>query len=608
MCGIFGHIGSKESSSTCIKGLKFLEYRGYDSAGIAGVYQGNLLCYKEKGKIADLEALLDDKIRCLESTIGHTRWATHGEASSQNAHPHLDSSSTVAVVHNGIIENHNELRELLEKKGIAFATDTDSEVIAQLVAYFYKGSLVNAVRHTARLMKGFWGIALIHKDHPDLIVATCRENPIVVGLSKDETFVSSDPNAFLRTDLDLYFLKNGEIALLKKGSIEVFDASNTPIEKEPEEIELEKMEISKGAYKHFMLKEIFEQPRCIQSTLHNRFFLDLGNADFEHFSPSNEEFAGIQRILILGCGTSWHAGCIATLQIEELAGIPTSCEIASEFRYKHLQVSPETLVIALSQSGETFDLIAAVRKVKKSGAKILAICNVSSSTLMREANYSILLRAGPEISVCSTKAFICQLAILSLVALKFARHHGMDAEQGRKFLEALTHMPHIVEEVLALKPLIDKIAENYAHFSNFLFLGRQYMYYTSLESALKLKEISYLNANGYPAGELKHGPIALIDPSHAVVGLAGNQATYEKLLSNLSEVKARKGHIIAFVPKGSKGIEKIANCYVELPIVADYFASIPYSVASQLLAYSIADIRGSEIDKPRNLAKSVTVE
>jgi len=610
MCGIYGHIGTSSSIEKCLKGLKFLEYRGYDSAGIAGIDDGALFCFKEKGKISELEKRLENKLHSFQSSIGHTRWATHGKASQVNAHPHLDQKKEVAVVHNGILENYRSLRTMLEGKGVKFESETDTEVIAQLIAHFYQGDLIKAVQQAICLMKGFWGLAVIHKNHPGQILATCNENPIVVGLSKDksESFISSDPQAFGRKDIDLFFLKSFEIAIVYKDKVEIFDRNACSIEKAPEEIEVSNFEISKGDFEHYMLKEIYEQPHAIRSSIHNRFLMDSGVAEFENFAFTKEEFKTFKQILILGCGSSWHAGCIAAQQFEELAQIPASAEIASEYRYRQTKVRPDTLVIAISQSGETFDTIAAVRKMKENGAKVMAICNVPSSTLMREANYSILLRAGPEISVCSTKAVSCQLAVLSLLVLNFARLGPMNKAAGQKFLKQIIQIPHIIEEVLQQSGAIEQLAKKYASKSVFLFVGRQYMTPTCHEAALKLKEISYLSAFAYPAGELKHGAIALIDSNSVIIGLCGNESTYDKVLSNLMEVKARGGHVIAFAPQNSSEIEEIADEVIYLPILSDYLAPIAYTVASQLLAYYFARELGTEIDQPRNLAKSVTVE
>jgi glucosamine--fructose-6-phosphate aminotransferase (isomerizing) len=610
MCGIFGYIGPRDSTNICINGLKSLEYRGYDSAGIAGVFQGEILSCKEVGKIVALESAILEQKLSLELAISHTRWATHGKPSKENAHPHFDQTGSIAVVHNGIIENHTALRAMLQDKGIQFQSDTDSEVIAQLIASNYTGDILSAVQKSLTLLRGFWAIALIHKNHPDRIIAAARENPIAIGINalRMEAFVSSDANAFDEKDLDVMFLRNDEVAVVTSTEINVFDQASTPIIKSTEKLGVENNAISKNGFDHFMLKEIFEQPQTIQQAMHNRFINDFGTAEFENLTFSPADLRSVRRILILACGTSWHAGQIAASLLEDKARIPTQAEIASEFRYRNPILSPDTLVIAISQSGETLDTIAAVREVKSKGAKVLGICNVRNSTLTREADCTLFLRAGPEISVCSTKAFTSQLTVLSLFTLLMARLRDMGKEEGQTFLTELQNLPDLIENILRQKDHIHSLAKKYAHYNSFFFLGRHFMHTTSLEAALKLKEISYINAQGYPAGEMKHGPIALVDAELAVVGMCGNNHTFEKMLSNLSEAKARGAPVLAFAPIGAPEIEKIADDVIWLPPICDELACIPYSVASQLLAYYIALERGTNIDQPRNLAKSVTVE
>ncbi len=610
MCGIFGYIGPRNPAKICLKGLKHLEYRGYDSAGLAGILEGKIIACKEVGKIHSLENALHQSPMNLDLAIAHTRWATHGKPSKENAHPHVDQSESVAVVHNGIIENHFALREMLQSKGIKFYSDTDTEVIAQLISHFYDGELLPAVQKALSMLRGFWGIALIHKDHPNLIIAAARENPIAIGVNaaRSEAFISSDANAFGEPNLDVMFLRSDEIALISPDKIEVFDQSSTLVQKNTERLEAGAVTISKNGYPHFMLKEIFEQPQTIQQAFHNRLIPDFGTAEFENLTFSPSDLLAVQRIVILACGTSWHAGQIAASLLEDKARIPTQAEIASEFRYKNPIISQNTLVIAISQSGETLDTIAAVREVKSKGAKVLGICNVRNSTLTREADCTLFLRAGPEISVCSTKAFTSQLTVLSLFTLLMARLRHMSKEEGHAFLSEIQSLPLKVEHVLHQHEAIKTLAQKYARYNSFFFLGRHYMFTTSLEAALKLKEISYINAQGYPAGEMKHGPIALVDSELVVIGMCGNKHTLEKMISNLMEVKARGGPVLAFVPEGTTEIEKVATDVLYLPSICDELASILYSVASQLLAYYIALERGTDIDQPRNLAKSVTVE
>lgn len=611
MCGIFGYVGPRDSAKVCLEGLKYLEYRGYDSAGIAGIFNGELIACKEIGKLHVLENSLSNQSLAFDLAIAHTRWATHGKPTQENAHPHFDQNRDVAVVHNGIIENHFALREMLKQRGVVFKSDTDTEVIAQLIAHFYEGDFFASVQKSLGLLQGFWGLAIIHKNHPDLIIAAARENPIAVGLNlaHGEAFLSSDANAFVAAeDLDVLFLKNDEIAVVSKDRVKVFDQTASPVSLNMQKLGLQNQTISKNGFEHFMMKEIFEQPQTIQQALHSRIIPDFGTAEFENFGLSPQELLGVKRILILACGTSWHAGSIAASLLEDKARIPTQAEIASEFRHKNPIISENTLVIAISQSGETLDTLAAVREVKSKGAKVLGICNVRNSTLTREADHCIFLRAGPEISVCSTKAFTSQLTVLALFTLLMARLRHMSKEEGQLFLSELQQLPDRVQEILYQKDRIQKIAEKYAAFEHFFFLGRHYMYTTSLEAALKLKEISYLNAVGYPAGEMKHGPIALVNPRLAVVGMCGNKRTYDKMLSNLMEIQARGAPILAFAPQGAEEIAQIADDVIWLPPVIDELACIPYGVASQLLAYYIAKTRGTDIDQPRNLAKSVTVE
>ncbi len=610
MCGIFGYIGPEDSAQVCIDGIKSLEYRGYDSAGIAGLLNGEILSRKESGKLSSLKTSLENLPLRLDVAIAHTRWATHGEPSVKNAHPHFDQNNTVAVVHNGIIENHNALRDMLISKGIKFSSDTDTEIVAQLIADCYEGNFLEAVQKALGFLRGFWGFAIIHKNHPNQIIAASRESPICIGLSphRKEAFISSDANAFNLNNLDVMFLHNDEIALITAGEVEVFNAKALKIDKKKERLENETQVISKNGFEHFMLKEIFEQPQTVQQAFHGRFLMDIGTAEFENLKLTREELLSVTRIIIVGCGTSWHAASVAASMLEDKARIPTTAEIASEFRYRNPIIDENTLVIAISQSGETVDTLAALREAKIKGAKVLGICNVRNTSLTREADSCLFMRAGPEISVCSTKAFTSQLTVLALFTLLMARLRSVDTKEGQNFLKELQELPNVIEKVLRQKDQIETIAKEYAKYENFFFLGRHYMYTTSLEAALKLKEISYLNANGYPAGEMKHGPIALASADLAVIGMCGNKKTYEKTLSNLMEVKARGAKILAFAPENSPEIEKVAHNVIYLPQTLDELASIPYSVASQLLAYYIAKERGCEIDQPRNLAKSVTVE
>jgi glucosamine--fructose-6-phosphate aminotransferase (isomerizing) len=500
---------------------------------------------------------------------------------------------------------------MLSAHGRHFYSDTDTEIIAQLIAHFYEGDLLSAVQRALALLKGFWGIAVIHKNHPDQIIAAAHENPIAIGFNtvRPEAFISSDANAFGEKDLDVMFLKNDEVAVISPETIRVFDQSSTLVEKNSEKLQFSDEALSKNGYAHFMLKEIFEQPQTIQQAFHNRFIPDFGTADFEQLTFNSQDLLAVRRIIILACGTSWHAGLVAAQLLEDKARIPTQAEIASEFRYKNPIIADDTLVIAISQSGETLDTIAAVREAKSKGAKVLNVCNVRNSTLHREADYTLFLRAGPEVSVCSTKNFTSTLTVLSLFALLMARLRHMSKEEGQDFIAQIQSLPASIEYVLQQKNEIHSLAQKYAHYSSFFFLGRHYMHIASLEAALKLKEISYINAQGYPAGEMKHGPIALVDANLAVVGLCGNMRTLGKMLNSLMEVKARGAPILALAPHSAKEVARIADDVLWLPQSSDDFAAtFTYTVATQLLAYYIALERGTDIDQPRNLAKSVTVE
>ncbi|MBT3394786.1 MAG: glutamine--fructose-6-phosphate transaminase (isomerizing) [Waddliaceae bacterium] len=609
MCGIFGYIGHKDAAKVAIAGLKRLEYRGYDSSGIAGIQDGEIVYCKKAGKIAVMEKAVKKKGYNLNVAIAHTRWATHGKATEKNAHPHLDSNKTLAVVHNGIIENHDTLRTMLEEKGVTFVSETDTEVIAHLISDIYDGDILAAVQKALPLMEGSFAIALVHKNHPEEIVVAARENPLAIGIGDGETFISSDTNSFVAHTKKVVFIKDDEVAVVKAKGIKIYDHAKEPVKKKTETLTMTQGEVSKDGYEHFMLKEIYEQPQTIRNALLSRFIEKDGTVVLEDMTFSEEELLEVERIVILACGTSWHAGIIGGYIIEDKARIPVQVEISSEFRYKNPILYDNTLVIAISQSGETADTIAAMKECRAKGAKILGICNVHGSTIAREADSCLFLRAGTEIGVASTKAFTSQLVVLALFALSMARmRKAISKKEGKEFIHELMKLPVIVENVLANAKDIKKIAKKYAKYDNFFFIGRRYMFPSSLEGALKLKEISYINANAYPAGEMKHGPIALINKKSPIVAFFANKHTYEKMLSNVMEVKARNGRVIAIASKGMGKAAKIADDIIWVPKICDELAPIPSSVAAQLLAYYIAYERGTEIDQPRNLAKSVTVE
>ncbi len=592
MCGIFGYVGDRDPLKTCISGLERLEYRGYDSTGIAGIIDGKIALCKEVGKLAKLKEKLT--LQRLEVAIGHTRWATHGKVTQENAHPHPDHQAGLALVHNGIIENCDSLREALEKEGILFRSETDTEVIANLISKFYKGNLIDALKQALFLVKGQFAIALVHKNHPGQIIASAKESPLSIGVDEkgSESILSSDPNAFLGKRLHVLFLKDGEIAVVEKGKVAVFDSLLNPIQKKTEIFDSSFTPPSKEGYEHYMLKEIYEQPLAIQRAYLGR--IDEEKVAFESFPDIYRSAASV---CFIGCGTSAHAGAIGALYLEDLAHIPAHSEIASEARYR---IFPKnTLVVALSQSGETADTLAAVKEAKAQGRKVIGICNVKNASLTREVDHCIFLKAGPEMSVCSTKAFTSQMAVLYLFALYMA---------GKGEVEALKKLPSHIEQVLQKSAQIEEMAKKYSRYDNFFFMGRRYMYPTCMEAALKLKEISYVHAAGYAAGELKHGAIALIDEHFPVVAFCADARTEEKILSNLQEVKARKAPIIAFAPEHLKGLAKIADDCVWLPTICDPLSPFASTVAGQLFAYFLAKERGCDIDQPRNLAKSVTVQ
>jgi len=605
MCGIFGYIGPRNGAKIAIEGLKKLEYRGYDSAGLAGVQDGKLFCFKEVGKIPSLEAVVGDfTAPCV---ITHTRWATHGKVTKENAHPQLDEKKQVAVVLNGIIENYQALRALLQKEGVKLLTETDTEVIPHLIARSYEGDLLKAVQQTVLLLQGSYAIAVVHQNHPRELIVAANGSPLVLGIGVGEAFVSSDPNALVHQTKEVIYLSNGEIAVLKPDGIEIYDATMAKISKKTEKLLHDSVEITKGNFEHYTLKEIFEQGQTVKNAMLSRFFEDFGSVAFDDVTLTVNDLVGIKKILIVACGTSYHAGLIASYMIEDLARIPCQVEISSEFRYKNPIVQEGTFVIAISQSGETADTIAAVRELQEKGAYVLTLCNVHGSTLSREANGCIFLRAGPEIGVCSTKAFTSQLVVLTLFTIMLARIRPMSISDGKNYLHALMKLPEQIEKVLALAPQIQDMAKRYSRYNDFFFIGRRYMFPTALEGALKLKEIAYVNANGYAAGEMKHGPIALINADCPTIALVADKLTLDKAVSNLMEIKARHGKIIA-IASSKKGVEGVADECIFIPETYDELAPILTTVACQLFAYYVALERGAEIDKPRNLAKSVTVE
>ncbi len=600
MCGVFGYIGEKNAVDVCLSGLEQLEYRGYDSTGIAGVHQGTISFCKKAGKLSELKKVI--QMQPLSLAIAHTRWATHGKVSDQNAHPQFDEKGSVALIHNGIIENYNVLKEELRTQGVRFASETDSEVIAQLIAKYYQGDFLEAFHKTLSRLKGIFALLAIHKNHPDEIVASALHCPLAIAINEQgtETILSSDPCTLIGDNYNVIFLQSGESAKIQKGKVSLYGKSLEQIDKKSTRIEGSSQKPSKGSFEHFMIKEIFEQPLTIQKA----------SLNIEHrMAPTFELFRDASRVLFLGCGTSAHAGQIGTLFLEDFVGIPAISEIASEARYRVSLMEPTTLCIAMSQSGETADTLSALRAVQSHGCKTIAICNSLNSTLAREADTMIFLQAGPEISVCSTKAFTSQIATLALLGIRLGKERKtLSLKEEEQLLQALERIPSEVQCVLDQASWIEKMAQKYADFNNFFFMGRRYMFPTALESALKLKEISYVNANGYPAGELKHGPLALLDAQFPVIAFCANLATEEKIVSNLMEVKARGAPILAIAPHHLTSVKEIADDVIWVPDTLDPLAPFASTVVGQLFAYFFAKTRGCAIDQPRNLAKSVTVE
>ncbi len=611
MCGIFGYVGSGKSVDIILDGLERLSYRGYDSAGIAGVKDGKLVFCKEAGKLPVLEKELNRiNLTDLSVGIGHTRWSTHGIPNKVNAHPQFDSKHTLALVHNGIIENHDTLRKGLQKQGVKFVSDTDTEVIAQLIASFYQKDILQAVQKAVPLLEGAFAIALVHQDYPDQVIAIARHSPLVIGIGDHESFVASDFHAFASRTREVIFLSDGEIAIVEANKVQILDAKMNQIDKKSEKMEGLFEDANKGNFEHYTLKEIHYQPQAIRNALEARCAEEYGSASFEEVNFDMNELQSVERIIILACGTSYHAGLIGASMLEDLARIPVQVEISSEFRYKNPIIPFGTLVIAISQSGETADTLAAVREVKAKGFKVLSLCNVPSSSIVRESDATLFLRAGPEIGVCSTKAFTSQVVVLALFTVLMARMRHMSKKEGQEFLHALQKLPDQVQLILNQSTYIEALAKKYAKYDNFFFIGRRYMLPTSLEGALKLKEISYINANGYAAGEMKHGPIALLSPECPVVAACANKSTFTKMLSNLTEVKSRQAPLIVISENGERAekLKDIADDLICVPETIDELATVPTTVVMQLLAYYIAKERGADIDQPRNLAKSVTVE
>ena len=611
MCGIVGYIGDRQAVPLLLEGLKRLEYRGYDSSGLTLVNGEGLETHKAVGKIAELEKQVGNGSQ-PEATIGiaHTRWATHGAPNERNAHPHLSCNGEFAVVHNGIIENAGTLRKKLEQMGHTFRSETDTEVIAHLIEEAYEGNLEDAVREALRQVEGAYGLAIVSSREPRKIVAARKGSPLLLGVTDNgEYFVASDVAAVLAQTRQVIYLDDGEMAVLTDDGYETQSLRGESLEKEVKQIAWDLDAIEKSGHDHFMIKEIFEQPETIMQAYRGRVLEEDGTVKFGGLNLEDDELAAFDRIIICACGTSWHSGLIGEYMLEEICRLPVDVEYASEFRYRSPIVNERTLMLVISQSGETADTLAAMREAKAQGAKVLGIVNVVGSTIAREAHGGIYLHAGPEIGVASTKAFTSQVVALTLFTVRMGRLRGnLTAEQGREILQALRELPDKVEQVLELNDAIRELARIYKSASNFLYLGRGYNFPTALEGALKLKEISYIHAEGLPAAEMKHGPIALIDENMPVVVIAPHDAVYQKVLSNIQEVKARGGRVIAVATTGNSELAGMVDHMIPVPDTIDMLTPIVTTIPLQLLAYHIAVMRGCNVDMPRNLAKSVTVE
>ena len=611
MCGIIGYTGPKAVAPILIDGLKRLEYRGYDSAGLAVISDEHLYEVKAVGKVRNLEALASEQPELADRSgcgIAHTRWATHGEPSPVNAHPHTDESGRFAIVHNGIIENYQELRAHLQNKGCVFRSGTDSEVIAHLIAEGYEGDLISATAAALEQVTGTYGLAVVSTLHPGEIVVARKGSPIVIGVGEKENLVASDIAALLPYTRQVIYLNDGDIALLTPDKIDLRNIKNVPVEREIAKIDWDAGQAEKGNYPHFMLKEIFEQPETIENAIRGRIDHEMGTAVLNGMNLTPHDLALVNRIVIAGCGSSMHAGLVGEYFFEDIAGISTSVEQAAEFRYRNPIIEPNTLVIPISQSGETADTIAAVREAKAKGGLVTALCNVVGSTIAREAGRGIYLHAGPEISVASTKAFSSQVVVLLLFALLLGRNRRLSRSEGEELATEIETIPDLIRDVLGRAPEIKRIAERYAKFEDFFYIGRGCLYPTALEGALKLKEISYIHAEGYHAAELKHGPISLLDERHPVLALANDIPGKDKIVGNIQECRARKSPVVALVTKGDDSVRKMTDDVIEIPQCSRFVAPLPTAVALQLFAYYIAVARGCEVDQPRNLAKSVTVE
>lgn len=614
MCGIVGYIGKRQVFPILIKGLKRLEYRGYDSAGVAMINDnGDLSVYKTKGKVADLERFCEDKDISGTVGIAHTRWATHGEPSSVNAHPHYSESKNIAIIHNGIIENYADLKKKLVADGVKFRSDTDTEVIVQLIEYIQTRKnvdLLTAVRFALTQLIGAYAIAVLDKRDKDQIIAARKQSPLVIGIGEDEFLLGSDATPIIEYTDKVVYLDDDNIAVIRRGEdLKVVNTLNDTLNPEICTVDLDLGQIEKGGFPHFMLKEIFEQPECLENCMRGRINVEANNVTLSAVIDYRRQLLAAKRVIIVACGTSWHAGLIGKQLIESLCRIPVEVEYASEFRYRNPVIDSTDVVIAISQSGETADTLAAVNLAKDNGAFVYGVCNAIGSSIPRDTDTGSYIHVGPEIGVASTKAFTGQVTVLLMLALALGKEKGtITNEQYSKIVSELCTVPEKMKSLLKLNDRISELSKTFTYASNFLYLGRGYNYPVALEGALKLKEISYIHAEGYPAAEMKHGPIALIDSDMPVVVIAPHDEMYQKVLSNIQEIKARKGKVIALVSKGDDTISKIADEVIEIPQTLECLEPLVASIPLQLLAYHIAVCKGKNVDQPRNLAKSVTVE
>ena len=608
MCGIVGYTGVREAEPILIEGLRRLEYRGYDSAGVATLDGGRLSVRKKVGRIANLAAYLGEHPAPGHTGIGHTRWATHGAPSDRNAHPHIGGDNQIVLVHNGVIENYSALKRELQEDGVVFHSDTDTEVIAQLLARHYEGDLAEALARVLPLLKGTYGLAVLSPEEPGVLVGARLGSPLVLGINEGEGFLASDPSALAGFASKVVYLDDHQVCVLKAGDWRILNQNRTRVEASVQDLDLEATDLDPGEYGHFMLKEIHEQPDALRNAMRGRLDEEAGTAHFGGLNVEPQRLRQVERIIMTACGTSYHAALIGEYLFEEFARMPVEVEYASEFRYRNPPIDRNTIVIALTQSGETADTLAALRESKRKGHPTLSLCNVVGSSIAREADGGVYLHAGPEIGVASTKAFTNQVAVLTMLALYFGRMRHLSSLQGMRMVREMQAMPGIIEQTLGCEYMVREIAEKYAGMKNCLYLGRQYLFPVALEGALKLKEISYIHAEGYPAAEMKHGPIALVDEATPTIFLIPRGGVFDKVLSNLEEIKARGGPVIAIATEGDEETAARADDVIWIPDTPEYLQPLVAAVPLQLLAYYIALMRGCDVDKPRNLAKSVTVE